>query len=923
MSSSLRTGTILGSYRIIAPLGAGGMGEVYSAHDAKLDRIVALKILPEAVVRDAERVRRFVQEAKSASSLSHPNIVTIHDIGEAVPVEAGTTASDSAADGVAVHYIAMELVEGSTLRQLFADRTIEPRTLLVHLAQAAEGLAKAHVAGIVHRDLKPENIMVTRDGYAKVLDFGLAKLTEKGVSGSALAAAPTAFDEQTREGAVMGTVGYMSPEQAMGKPVDHRTDLFAFGCLLYEAATGVRPFTGESNVDVLHAIVREKPKPVEEIAPEVPRVLVRAIRRCLAKDPDRRYQSMKDLALELHEMVDEWETLAAPSGPVSSTTASSTVSALAPVRGGLGRTGWIAIAAGGLALVVAALIAWRGSRATPSVPNGFQEMRIRAATSTGNILAASLSPDGRYLASVREEVEGLSLWLRQLATGTDIQLLPPQGLRSVRSPVFTPDGEYVTFTESDDRRSLFSLYRIPVLGGTARKLLDDIDTLAAYSPDGSRIAFVRNLVLERSQTVFLASAEGEDETPLATRRTAEGHQFFTGSTSLGPVWSPDGRSVTVPGLDRTAEYRSEMVNIDVASGAEQRIGSTVWLGLSGVNWLPDGRALVVAGTPTGGGFQSQVWRVGYPGGELTRITNDSQSYSSISVRKDGHALAVVQGQASSTLWRKPLGGAAAAAGARQLTRSSRDLIQNLAGREDGWIYYDIESAGVLSIQRIPTEGGEPFTLSRPENPAVQPDPSRDGRAILCRTLLPDGRLAVRLMDRDGTPLRDPPARGVNDSYAMHPDGTWYLFYEGDGFWRQPLDGTEATKFCTARGATAIGFSRSGDRLAFLEPRSTGDGAFQSWIVVVDATTGKHLAEVELPRGLRSRPRWAPDGQSFVFSRQEGEEMSLWRLPLAGRPLERIADLDPETADVLISPDGKTLFYTILKRSSDAVLIEGF
>jgi len=348
----LHTGSVLGHYRIVAPLGAGGMGEVYRAHDTKLDRTVALKILPASVVRDAERLRRFVQEARSASSLSHPNIVTIHDIGEAVPVEEG--AETPAPGAEPCHYIAMELVEGATLRKLLDDRSIEPRTLLTHLAQAAEGLAKAHAAGIVHRDLKPENIMVTRDGYAKLLDFGLAKLTEKSTSGSALAAAPTAYgSDHTRDGQVMGTVGYMSPEQAMGKPVDHRTDMFAFGCLLYEAATGKRPFTGESDVDVLHAIVREKPTPVEEIAPDIPRALVRTIRRCLAKEPDRRYQSMKDLALELHDMVDEWETLALPSGSVSSASAPS---GIAPARPGRGKM--VAGVVAALVLVVAGVGGW-------------------------------------------------------------------------------------------------------------------------------------------------------------------------------------------------------------------------------------------------------------------------------------------------------------------------------------------------------------------------------------------------------------------------------------------------------------------------------------------------------------------------------------------------------------------------------------
>ena len=432
MSSALRTGTIVGSYRIVAPLGAGGMGEVYRAHDAKLDRAVALKILPAEVTRDADRIRRFVQEAKAASSLSHPNIVTIYDIGEAEPVESenqGGAPAGGDIDASRVHFIAMELVEGQTLRQLLDDRTVEPRTLLAYLAQAAEGLAKAHAAGIVHRDLKPENIMVTRDGYAKILDFGLAKLTETGVSGSALAAAPTALrEDDTREGAVMGTIGYMSPEQAQGKPVDHRTDLFAFGCLLYEAATGRRPFTGESSVDVLHAIVRETPTPDEQIAPTIPRALVRKIRRCLEKDPAKRAQSMKDLAFELQDLTEEWETLATPSGTV---TTGWSLAGAPPVRPGLGRAGWIAIGAAALAIAVTGWVLWRSLGAPAPAPASFQAMKMTAVTATGDIDDVALSPDGRYLLVIRKEPPGPSLWLRQLESGSDVQLLPPQGARTL------------------------------------------------------------------------------------------------------------------------------------------------------------------------------------------------------------------------------------------------------------------------------------------------------------------------------------------------------------------------------------------------------------------------------------------------------------------------------------------------------------
>ncbi len=311
MPGALEPGSSISHYRVISSLGVGGMGEVYKAHDTNLDRPVALKILPPELVRNDDRVRRFVQEAKSASSLNHPHIVTIHEIGRA--------------DGPQpLHFIAMELIDGLTLKQKIHQENTDLRTLLVYLSQAAEGLAKAHAAGIIHRDLKPENIMITRDGYAKVLDFGLAKLSiRKGADGGT--DAPTEAREQTREGSVLGTVAYMSPEQVQGKVVDHRSDIFSFGCMLYEAATRRRAFEADSDIDIMHMIVHDKPLAVDEINPNVPSELRRMIRRCLAKEPEKRYQSMKDLAIELADMVEEFDQLSASAS--SHTSASVSISA--------------------------------------------------------------------------------------------------------------------------------------------------------------------------------------------------------------------------------------------------------------------------------------------------------------------------------------------------------------------------------------------------------------------------------------------------------------------------------------------------------------------------------------------------------------------------------------------------------------------
>ncbi len=292
---TLATGTKLGRYEIRSKIGEGGMGEVYLAHDATLDRKVALKILPPDLASNQNRMRRFAQEAKAAAALNHPNIAHIYEIGE----------------HESLHFIAMEYIDGLTLREtIHRERAGIPK-LLRYLQQVAEGLTKAHAAGIVHRDLKPDNVMITRDGYAKILDFGLAKLIEP------ITAQPIASPEEattallrrplSAPGLVMGTVGYMSPEQAQGHTVDHRSDIFAFGCLLYEAATGQRAFETESTIDTLHKIVHTPARLVKDMNPSAPADLTRIVRRCLAKDPDERYQSIREAAIELRDVRRELE----------------------------------------------------------------------------------------------------------------------------------------------------------------------------------------------------------------------------------------------------------------------------------------------------------------------------------------------------------------------------------------------------------------------------------------------------------------------------------------------------------------------------------------------------------------------------------------------------------------------------------------
>src|SRR5215471_2701059 len=283
---SLLAGSRLGPYEIVAPLGAGGMGEVYRARDTRLAREVAIKVLPADVSADSDRRNRFEQEARSASALNHPNIVTLYDIG----THEGAL------------YIAMEIVEGRSLRELLTGDLLPSRKVLDISVQIAEGLAKAHSAGIVHRDLKPENVIVSKDGFVKILDFGLAKLTQQTASDASNL--PTMAEPATRPGTVLGTVGYMSPEQASGQPVDFRSDQFSFGSILYEMTTGKRAFQRATGVETMSAIIREEPEPVARVNPRAPAPLRWIVERCLAKDPDERYASTRDLARDLRSIRD-------------------------------------------------------------------------------------------------------------------------------------------------------------------------------------------------------------------------------------------------------------------------------------------------------------------------------------------------------------------------------------------------------------------------------------------------------------------------------------------------------------------------------------------------------------------------------------------------------------------------------------------
>src|SRR5262245_51475579 len=530
---AVSAGRRLGPYEIVSPLGAGGMGEVWRARDSRLARSVALKVLPDAVASDPSRLHRFAKEARSASALNHPNIVTVYDIGSEGPVS----------------YIAMELVEGKTLRELLFAGALPLRKLLPIATQISDGLARAHEAGIVHRDLKPENIMVTKEGLVKILDFGLSKLTG-GVAGEAESQLQT--ESGTSPGTVMGTVGYMSPEQAAGQPLDFRSDQFSFGSILYEMATGKRAFQKGTAIDTLSAILHEDPKPVAEISPEAPAPLRWIVDRCLSKETRQRYSSTDDLARDLATLRDHL-TEAVTAGAIAAPRRRSRA---------LGLT--LAVVA---ALVAGALAGRRLWKQTPPLNPSFQALTFRR----GSIWSASFSPDGNtivYSASWNGERKQL---YETRPESPEWRVLP------------YPDTDVAGISAQGEMALLSGgvLSRAPVSGGAARAILEDVAE-AKWSPDGSKLAVVHRV-------------KGRDriEYPIGTLLYAAAPSAGIHEIQV----SPGGDRIAFVDSPLRIDDRGSLTVVDLA-GRKTAL-STGWYSIGALVWSPSGDEVWFSGMRQG------------------------------------------------------------------------------------------------------------------------------------------------------------------------------------------------------------------------------------------------------------------------------------------------------------------------------------
>ncbi|HEU4725616.1 MAG TPA: protein kinase [Candidatus Eisenbacteria bacterium] len=877
-------------YRIVGPLGAGGMGEVYLAQDQTLERNVALKILPPELVQSEERVRRFVREAKSASSLNHPNIVTIYEIGQDEVRGAEGVEKDSGSSSL--HYISMELVSGDTLAtKIHLDKT-DLRTLLGYLAQAAEGLAKAHAAGIVHRDLKPGNIMVSKDGFAKVLDFGLAKLTEKAPADADVTSGPTHGDG-TSVGAVVGTVGYMSPEQVRGAAVDHRSDIFSFGCILYEAATRKKPFTAESNVETMHRILHDKPTPVEEINKEIPTEVRRLIRRCLAKNPDQRFQSAKDLAIELREVVDEYDSLTASGSSGSGSTA---LGAPPARRRGLSP---IAIIAGAVVLagvlVTAGLLIRRGQEgAAPAAPAA---IRVSTVTNQGIARASALSSDGRYYAYI-VSIEGLNtIRVRQLATGSDVEVLPPQKNR-LEQLIFTPDGSYLYYNGADpDRQGYRALFAVPALGGTPRKRLYDIDSRASFSPDGKQVAFRRGAPHAKQELLVLYDLEKNQERTLAT--------VSNPITLTQPAWSPDGKKVAVIEDNGTGSLASTLATYRVADGKRETIGARSWLGAVDVVWLPDGSGLIISALDTSTATEAQLWQVDARTGRERRITNDASQYVSLSPSGDGTMLAATRIRTEANLW------SAASTGARRLRQLSfgsadEGAVANFTVGADTMLFFNMVKDGSSQIWSLGRSGGTPTKISGAHRyAAIHRDAAAGG--VIAIQVDADREPHIWRLDPNGENARQLTTGKGEFPINVSPDGKTLLFErneEVDVLWSVPTEGGAPVRLGTSSRGSAL-FSPDGRRILHTVIRSeNGQGVFTQEVINADGSG----TPIRIPLPSRADDRnWSPDGKAITFVDGADLFMNIHRIPVEGGAITPITRFtDGRIVSHWWSPDGKQI-----------------
>jgi serine/threonine protein kinase/Tol biopolymer transport system component len=913
--AELKPGQRTADYEIVSFISRGGMGEVYLAQDRRLNRKVALKVLPSALTREVDRLRRFEQEARAASALNHPNIITIFEIARI----------DS------FHVIATEFVEGQTLRQALSEQPLELPEALGVAIQIADALNAAHQAGIIHRDIKPENVMLRPDGYAKVLDFGLAKLAEH--SPAAVAAEAPTRQVRTGSGIVIGTVGYMSPEQARGKEVDARSDIFSLGAVIYEMVTQRRPFEGETPSDTLAAILKTDPPPISEVMPEAPAELVRIINKTLKKDREQRYQVVKELLLDLRALkqeLDFQEKMGAghPAGPLKTAPRAVVTPQTSEIRNAISTiTDSVTIeikrhkALAVIALVVIASLVGGAIALYKLMPRStprFQATNVIRLTNSGKVIDATLSPDGRYVVYVLSEARNQSAWIRQVSTANDKMVVPPAYVGFFGLTI-SRDGNdlYYVIKQNLDKGTL---YRVPILGGTPVKILEWIDAPVSFSPDGKRMVVVRgNYPSEGESALLIANADGTGEQVLARRKRPEG---FVPIFFMGTSWSADGELIATA-VSKVGEP-SQVVAFQVKDGKEQVLTKTGFPFIGRTQWLPDmSGLLVIAGNSFG---DTQVWLLSYPSGAMRQLTNDLDQHRAIGLSDEADKFVTVVDNGLVNVWVAPDGDA---------KRGVQLPVGNLGfygagGNGVGWtpdgrIVFSSNESGRVDLWIMDPDGGNRKQLT-----------SNSGRNVGA-VVTPDGQTIVFASTRSGTPAiwrmnidgSNPQqlTRGISDGFpAISPDGKWVVYTSlgmtKPTLWKVSIEGGDGREL-TSKVSTNALVSPDGKFVAYLYPESHDPFAPANRIAIIPFEGGDPIKTFPFQAAVKIQTiaQWSPDGNSIQYLATNNNVTNIWSQPLDGGSAKQVTDFkDSLMSGFAWSRDGKTLACTRGILFSDAILI---